>query len=57
MDSLEEGEIFDFLLELRDSGITNMFGATPYIVDEFQLSDYEARVVLARWMRSFITDD
>ena len=44
---------FDFLVALRDSGATNMFGATPYLQDAFGLSKSEARKILAEWMKSF----
>ena len=43
----------DFLVALRDSGITNMFGAAPYLQAEFGLDKREAREVLANWMQSF----
>lgn len=43
----------DFLIALRDSGVTNMFGAAPYLQAEFGLDKREAREVLANWMRSF----
>lgn len=42
-----------FLEDLRDSGETNMFGATPYLMDEFGLSKSEARAILTEWMESF----
>ena len=44
---------FDFLLALRDSGATNMFGAAPYLQSEFGMSKSEARKVLTKWMKSF----
>ena len=44
---------FDFLLALRDSGATNMFGAAPYLQKEFGMSKSEARKILAEWMKSF----
>jgi len=53
---LGEGVIKDmhvFLNDLRDSGVTNMFGAAPYLQDEFGLDKREARQVLANWMQSF----
>ena len=53
---LNEGVIKDmhiFLNDLRDSGVTNMFGAAPYLQDEFGLEKGEARQVLANWMQSF----
>ena len=43
----------DFLLALRDSGVTNMFGAAPYLQREFGLDKREAREILANWMKSF----
>ncbi|MDA8940646.1 hypothetical protein N9H34_00785 [bacterium] len=53
---LDEGVVKDmhvFLNDLRDSGITNMFGAAPYLQKEFGLEHGEARQVLANWMQSF----
>ena len=43
----------EFLDDLRESGETNMFGATPYLQDEFDLSKEDARLVLQYWMKSF----
>jgi len=44
---------FSYLNVLRDSGVTNMFGASPYLQNEFGLSKSEAKKVLAAWMNSF----
>lgn len=44
---------FTYLNVLRESGVTNMFGAAPYLQNEFGLSKYEARDVLKQWMESF----
>lgn len=41
---------FLFLNALRESGITNMFGASPYIVREFGVSQSEAKTILTKWM-------
>jgi hypothetical protein len=49
----EDKPYFDFLVALRDSGATNMFGASPYLQDEFGLSKSEARKILSKWMKSF----
>ena len=46
-------EYFDYLVELRDSGETNMFGAAPYLEWEFGLSRTEARNILVQWIESF----
>jgi len=44
-------EHITYLDNLRDSGITNMFGATRYLEDEFDLSQIEAREILKYWMK------
>lgn len=44
----------EYLDTLRESGETNMFGAGPYLMDEFpELSKRDARDVLMYWMRTF----
>ena len=49
----KEKEYFDYLELLRDSGVTNMFGAGPYLEEAFGLSRSEARKVLISWMESY----
>lgn len=49
----KEKEYFDYLELLRDSGVTNMFGAGSYLEEAFDLSRSEARKVLVSWMESF----
>ena len=44
---------FDYLDALRMSGVTNMFGASVYLIDEFGLSKALAKRVLSLWMDSF----
>ena len=46
-------EYFDYLVELRDSGVTNMWGAAPYLQQEFGLSRQEAKDILIAWIESF----
>jgi hypothetical protein len=46
-------EYFEFLETLRKSGVTNMFGAAPYLQREFGLDKYEAKDVLMAWMGSY----
>ena len=46
-------EYFNYLNKLRDSGITNMFGAAPYLERSFDISKKEAREILSAWMKSF----
>ncbi len=43
----------EFLDNLRESGETNMFGAAPYLQNEFGLEKKEARSILTEWMDSF----
>jgi len=49
----EEKEVMEYLNELRDSGKTNMFGATPYIQEKFQFTSRESREILVLWMENF----
>ena len=47
-------EMLTYLDELRESGDTNMYGARPYLADEFpELTDKQAGEVLKYWMHSF----
>jgi hypothetical protein len=46
-------EHLEFLDDLRESGVTNMFGATVYLVDELGLDKKVARQVLGYWIKSF----
>ena len=50
---LSKKEVYDFLNELRLSGVTNMFGAASYIVDEFAIEESEAKEWLKDWMDDF----
>ena len=44
---------FVYLESLRDSGVTNMFGAAPFLQHQFGLSKQEAKEVLLEWMNSY----
>lgn len=46
-------EHLKYLDKLRESGITNMYGATPYIMRTFGVSRQDAIMILTYWMRSF----
>lgn len=50
---MDKEAIFDYLDALRESGITNMFGAGPYVERAFGLKRQEARDVLVEWMQTF----
>jgi hypothetical protein len=49
----QEQEVLEYLNILRDSGATNMFGAIPYIEDEFGLDRKESKRLLSLWMKNF----
>lgn len=47
-------EHLDYLDVLRISGVTNMYGATPYLQDAFpKLNRDEAQNILSYWMKTF----
>lgn len=46
-----------YLENLRKSGVTNMFGATPYLMEEFDLDKKEASKILSDWMHNYNPDD
>ena len=46
-----------FLDDLRESGETNMFGATAYIMEEFGLTRHAATEVVNTWMKEYRKDD
>lgn len=44
----------DYLDYLRESGVTNMFGAAPFLQRTYpELSITEARAILSYWMKNF----
>ena len=44
---------FTYLDNLRESGVTNMLGAVPYLLEEFEELDKKtARTVLQMWCES-----
>lgn len=50
---LDKTEVFEFLDALRESGITNMFGAAPYVQDVFGCNRWDARDLVIEWMETF----
>jgi hypothetical protein len=50
MDELQH-EYFLFLNRLRESGVTNMFGAGRYLAKHYDLSHRVAGKILIAWMR------
>lgn len=43
--------MFKFLNRLRATGKVNMFGASQYIAEAFDIGGHEARKVLTDWMQ------
>lgn len=46
-----------YLEHLRRSGIVNMYGAIPYLIHEFGVSQEEASAILSDWMRNYKRSD
>lgn len=46
-------EYYEFLEELRKSGVTNMWGAAPFLEAEFDISSQEARDILLDWIKNY----
>jgi len=52
-DEEQKEEVFEYLNDLRESGETNMFGARPYLMEEFGFDKNEAADWLQYWMKEF----
>ena len=39
-----------YLDKLRDSGVTNMYFATDYLMNKFRITYEDAKVILLEWM-------
>ena len=50
---MDKETVFLYLDILRDSGVVNMFGAGPWLEDEFGVDIIEARELLIEWMHTF----
>lgn len=50
---LATDEVLEWIDDLRESGVTNMLGAAPYIENEFDMDIKDARNVLSYWMHTF----
>ena len=50
---LTQAEAYDYLLDLRDSGVTNMWGAAEYMEVDLDVSNEEATYWLIKWIKSF----
>ena len=52
----KELEAFNFLNDLRETMVTNMFGASKYVEKEFGISRSEASRITNLWMVNFNLD-
>lgn len=52
-DTLES--MFLYLFNLRDSGVTNMYGAGEYLEEEYEITQRQSTQVLVYWMENFKT--
>lgn len=43
----------EYLDVLRETGVTNMYGARPWVQKAFRLSEEKAGKILVYWMRTF----
>ena len=46
-----------YLERLRRSGVVNMYGAAPYVENEFDVSSKEAVKIVSDWMRNYKRSD
>lgn len=51
--TVDKKHVFEYLDGLRDSGVTNMFGAAPYVEEEFGVGHREAVKFVLEWMETF----
>jgi hypothetical protein len=52
----EERDVFEYLFELQDSGVTNMFGAAAYIIRHPKFSNITlvgAEDLVNKWMTNY----
>jgi len=55
-DNLAE-EVFPYLDELRESGVTNMYGAHRYIMEDFSMDKAMAIKLVQAWMETLKEKD
>jgi hypothetical protein len=48
-----KNEYYAYLESLRDSGVTNMWGAAPFLQYEFGISYEDAKNILVDWIKSY----
>lgn len=53
VDEQDLTEFFKYLDDLRESGVTNMFGAARYLEKDFDLTRTHATGIALLWMETF----
>lgn len=48
-----ETKVMKYLDDLRESGVTNMYGAAAFIREQFHVDKQEASRLLQLWMKTF----
>jgi hypothetical protein len=51
--NIDKNEMFEYLDTLRDTGVTNMFGAGVYLQQAFGVDRREAKTILMEWMKQY----
>lgn len=46
-------EYYCFLEALRRTGVVNMWGASPYLVEAFHISDTLSQAILVNWINNY----
>ena len=54
---MTDNKYWIFLENLRKSGITNMYGATPYLELVFGIDYTDASKIFLDWMKNYNPDD
>ena len=44
---------FEYLDELRESGVTNMLGSPAYLARTFGMDKEKAQTIVTKWMNTF----
>ena len=53
MSEEKKERMFNFLDNLRDSGICNMFGSGMYLEEMFGINKRESKAIVLEWMETF----
>jgi len=54
---VEKSEVFEFLDDLKETGVTNMMGAEEYVMETYELPRMKARAFVVEWMTNYGKDD